>query len=88
MAYVPDSLVMVSNPVGGALPRYFEYYDAAPESNATLVGASFFSDGVTKGMRKGDIVDVIQTATPKYKTYQVLSTTGLAATVQAPTDIT
>ena len=88
MAYTADNLLMVSNPVGGALPRYFEYYDAAPESDATLVGAGFFSDLVTKGGRKGDIVDVIQTATPKYKRYQVLSTSGAAGTVQAPTAIT
>jgi hypothetical protein len=33
-------------------------------------------------------VDVCQTATPKYKRYQVLSTSGATATLQAPTAIT
>lgn len=89
MAYVPDALFMQTNPVGGgAYPRLFYYYDAAAESDATLVGAGFFSDGVTKGMRKGDLIDVVQVATPKYKRYQVLSVSGAAATVQAPTAIT
>ena len=89
MAYTPDNLLMSTNPVGGgAYPRLFYYYDAAAESDATLVGAGFFSDGVTKGMRKGDLIDVVQVATPKYKRYQVLSTSGTAATVQAPAAIT
>ena len=88
MAYTADSLYLAINPVGGAVPRVFVYYDAAPESDATIVGASWFSNGATAGMRKGDLVDVIQTATPKYKRYQVLSTSGAAATVQAPTAIT
>lgn len=90
MAYVPDALfLMCSGPVGGgAYPRLFAYYDAAAESDATLVGASFFSDGASKGMRKGDILDVVQVATPKYKRYQVLSVSGAAATIQAPTAIT
>lgn len=88
MAYTADNLIMTINSVGGALPREFTYYDAAPESDATLVGAGFIADGATKGMRKGDLVRVIQTATPKYKLYQVLSTSGAAATLQAPTAIT
>lgn len=89
MAYVPDALWLATNGVGAqAYPRLFYYYDAAAESDATLVGASFFSDGVTKGMRKGDMLDVVQVATPKYKRYQVLSTSGAAATVQAAAAIT
>lgn len=88
MAYTADNLYLVANPTGGALPRLFFYYDAAPESDATIVGASWFSDGVTKGMRKGDMVWAIQTGTPKFKAYQVLSVSGAAATVQAPTAIT
>lgn len=88
MAYTSDNVILTVNPIGGALPREFTYYDAAPESDATLVGAGFISDGVTLGMRKGDLVRVIQVATPKYKLYQVLSTSGAAATLQAPTAIT
>ncbi|RUU80012.1 hypothetical protein [Mesorhizobium sp. M7A.F.Ca.MR.362.00.0.0] len=89
MAYVPDALWMSTQSVGnGAYPRRFYYYDAAAESNATLIGASFFSDGVTKGMRVGDLLEVVQVGTPKYKIYQVASVSGAAATVAAPTAIT
>jgi len=88
MAYSADGVALVFNGVGAQGPRIFIYYDAAAESDATLVGAGFFATGATLGMRKGDLVDAIQTGTPKYKRYQVLSTSGAAATVQAPTAIT
>jgi hypothetical protein len=84
MAYVPDNLAMVINPTGGALPRVFHYLNATPDSNATIIGAGYFSDGVTKGMRVGDIVDAFNVGTPLYKRYQVLSVSGAAATVQTP----
>ena len=88
MAYVPDDLAMVINPVGGNLPRVFIYRNAAPDSDATIVGASWFSDGVTKGMRVGDLVDAVDTGTAKHKRYQVASVSGAAATVAAVTAIT
>lgn len=88
MAYSADGVALLFNGVGAAGIRTFIYTDVAVESDATLVGAGFFATGVTLGMRKGDIVDVVQTATPKYKRYQVLSVSGAAATVQAPTAIT
>jgi hypothetical protein len=88
MAYVPDNLAMVTNPVGGSLPRVFLYLNATPDADATVVGASYFSDGVTKGMRVGDLVDAINVGTAKYKRYQVASVSGAAATVAAPTAIT
>lgn len=88
MAYVADNLAMVVNPVGGGvIPRLF-VYQTASDADATIVGAGYFSDGVTKGMRVGDIVDVIATTGPKYKRYQVASVSGAAATVAAPTAIT
>lgn len=88
MAYVPDNLAMVVNPVGGGvIPRLFVYQTAA-DADATIVGAGYFSDGVSKGMRVGDLVDVIATTGPKYKRYQVASVSGAAATVAAPTAIT
>jgi hypothetical protein len=89
MAYTADNLWLGINPVGAqAYPRVFFYSDAAAESDATIVGASWFSDGATKGMRKGDLVDVVQFGTAKYKRYQVASVSGAAATVAAPTAIT
>jgi len=88
MAYTPDNLSLLTEPVGGIAPRVFGYYDAAAESDATIVGASWFSNGAACGMRKGDLVDVVQTGTAKYKRYQVASVSGNAATVAAPTAIT
>lgn len=88
MAYAADNLVLLHNGVGAQGVRVFLYTDTAVESDATIVGSGYFATGVTLGMRKGDIVDVVQTATPKYKRYQVLSVSGAAATVQAPTAIT
>lgn len=89
MAYVADNLFLISNGVGAqAYPRVFGYFNSAGDSDGTIVGAGYFSDGVTKGMRLGDIVDAVNTGTPKYKRYQVLSVSGAAATVQAPTAIT
>lgn len=88
MAYVADNLAMVVNPVGGGvIPRFF-VYQTASDADATIVGAGYFSDGVTKGMRVGDIVDVVATTGPKFKRYQVASVSGAAATVAAPTAIT
>lgn len=90
MAYVPNSLMMAVEPIAGLVPRLFYYHDVAAESNATLVGAGYFSDGIAKGMRVGDLVDVVQTPTVKTKRYQVASvnTTTGTATVAAPTAIT
>lgn len=88
MAYTPDTLALVFNGVGAqSLPRIFTYSTAA-DADATIVGASYFSDGVTKGMRVGDIVDAVASTGPKYKRYQVASVSGAAATVAAPTAIT
>ncbi|MBZ9807694.1 hypothetical protein [Mesorhizobium sp. ESP-6-2] len=88
MAYVADNLAMVINPVGGSLPRVFLYLNATPDADATIIGASYFSDGVTKGMRVGDLVDAVNVGTAKYKRYQVASVSGAAATVAAPVAIT
>lgn len=88
MAYNTGNLVLQAQPIGAQYPRIFTYYNAAADADAMIVGAGYFSDGAIKGMRKGDLVDVVDVATPKYKRYQVLSTSGDAATVQAPTAIT
>jgi len=53
-----------------------------------VVGSGYFSDGVILGMAVGDLVDVIEKPTAKYKRYQVASVSGDAATVAAPTAIT
>jgi hypothetical protein len=88
MAYIANNLALMFSPVSASMPRTFIYYNADADSDATIVGAGFFSDGVDKGLRKGDLVDVINIGTPKYKRYQGLSVSGSATTVQAPTAIT
>lgn len=87
MAYVADSLSMFDMGIGGATRRYFTYETAA-DSEATMVTAGYFSDGVTKGMRAGDVVMITATTGPKFKIYQVASVSGAAATIAAPTAIT
>ena len=90
MAYTPDTLVLMDIQISGYGPRIWRYSTAA-DADATIVGSGYFSDGYTKGMRAGDLVDVIATTGPKYKRYQV-TTAGTAAspatTVSAPTAIT
>lgn len=87
MAYVADNLTLAVQPIGSDLFRTFQYQTAA-DADATIVGSGYFSDGVTKGMRVGDLVMVVGTTGPKYKLYQVASVSGAAATVAAPTAIT
>lgn len=88
MAYVPDNLRMTyDGGIGGSVARHFSYTTAA-DADATIVGAGYFSDGVSKGMRVGDMVSVVATTGPKFKSYQVASVSGNAATVAAPTAIT
>ena len=90
MAYTPDTLALMDVQVGGYGPRIWKYTTAA-DADATIVGAGYFSDGYTKGMRAGDVVFAIATTGPKWKIYQV-TTAGTAAspatTVSAPTAIT
>lgn len=88
MAYIPDNLSLVYQPIGGTLPRTYTYLNTDDDSNATLVGAGFFSDGVTKGLRVSDMVIAVNPTTAKKKEYQVASVSGAAATVAAVTAIT
>jgi hypothetical protein len=88
MAYTSDNLNLVTATVGGESPRIFTYKNATPDADAVIIGAGYFSDGVTKGLRVGDLVDAINVGTAKYKRYQVASVSGAAATVAAPTAIT
>jgi hypothetical protein len=87
MAYVPENLRLAFAPIGDPIPRVF-VYTTASDADATIVGSGYFADGVTKGMRVGDVVDVVAATGPKYKRYQVASVAGNTATVTAPTAIT
>lgn len=88
MAYTADNLSLVTATVGGEVPRIFVYKNATPDADAVIVAAGYFSDGVAKGMRKGDLVDAVDTGTAKYKRYQVTTVSGTTVTVAAPTAIT
>ena len=90
MAYATAQLNLTVQAFGGDANgfRVFQYLNSDADSDATIVGAGFFSDGVTKGMKVGDLVDVVNVGTAKYKRYQVASLSGVAATVAAPTAIT
>lgn len=88
MTYDGSKLSLVVSNIGGANgPNKWLYLTG--DNNATLTGASFFSDGWKRGMRVGDLVECV-TTDPKYKLYQVsaVNTTTGAATVAAPTAIT
>jgi len=86
VAYTPDTLSLVVAGIEGRAPNAWTYSSA--DGDATIVGASYFSDGASKGMKVGDLVDAINPTGPKYKKYQVASLSGAAATVAAPTTIT
>lgn len=92
MAYATSRLNLVVQPFGGPAAgfRLWHYLNSDNDADATIVGSGYFSDGVSKGMAVGDLVDVVETGTAKYKRYQVASvnTTTKAATVAAPTAIT
>lgn len=78
MAYAtsnPPSLV--SQRVGDG-PAIWIYKSA--DDDATVNGASYFSDGVALGMQVGDIVLVVDTSTPKVSLHGVASVTSTAAT--------
>lgn len=90
MSYTPDTLCIFFNGVGGYQKKIW-IYETAADTDANIVGAGYFTDGYTKGMRAGDSVFAIATTGPKWKIYQV-TTAGTAAspatTVSAPTAIT
>jgi hypothetical protein len=87
MAYDPTKLRLIDDDFSGNIARLW-FYTTAADADATIVGASYFSDGVKRGMRVGDMVHVVATTGPKFKQYQVASLTTTAATVAAPTAIT
>lgn len=85
--YDSSKLSLIVEDIGNQGAAVWRYTTAA-DADATIVAAGYFADGVTRGMKVGDLVDVIATTGPKYKRYQVASVSGAAATVAAPTAIT
>jgi hypothetical protein len=62
----------------GNNPTVWSYRDG--DDDATVNGAGYFTDGVTLGMKVGDMVWVYDTATPKGSLHFVTSVSGQAAT--------
>lgn len=88
MAYVPGNLRLGVQNIEGSVAKLW-FYTTAADSDATITGSLYFSDGDKKGMAVGDLVDVVATTGPKYKKYQVtVVTAGSGATVAAPSAIT
>ena len=77
MAYASSSLAQISQSLQPAQPSLWMY--SGTDSHATTDGASFFSDGATKGMRVGDLVLVWSTGDGTGKIHRV-------ASVAAPAD--
>ena len=77
MSYSNTGLSLVGQTFGGT-SRIWIYKSA--DDDATVNGASYFSDGVTFGMAVGDIVLVVDTNTPKVSFCGVASVSGNAAT--------
>lgn len=86
MAYTPSTLRDLVQDLEGNAGKVWSY--TTTDADGTITGAGYFSDGVLRGMKVGDLVDAINTTGPKYKRYQVASVSGNAATVAAPTAIT
>lgn len=78
MAYTGNTLSLIDYTIEGG---WKEWTYVTSDSLATVKGAGYFSDGVTRGMEVGDFVNVINTVTPAYAIYAVSSVSGNAATV-------
>jgi hypothetical protein len=78
MAYTANTLSMwTGGPVEGA-QKLWTYVTS--DTLLTVKGASYFSDGVSRGMQVGDFVMVVNPGTA-YALYAVTSVSGAAATV-------
>lgn len=79
MAYAvtnPPRLMVPSMNSSG--PNIWTYQSA--DVDDTVNGASYFSNGVSLGMKVGDLVWIYDQTTPKGSVAYVASTSGLAAT--------
>jgi hypothetical protein len=86
MAYTADTLGLVYQPTGGTVARVFIY--SSTDADGSITGSGYFSDGVAKGMRVGDLVQAVNAVAAKYKLYQATVIATGAVTVAAPTAIT
>lgn len=76
MSYSNNGLSLIAQAIGG---RKVWLYESA-DDDATVNGASYFTDGVKFGMKVGDVVIVVDTVSPKASFHFVTSVSGAAAT--------
>jgi len=77
MAYTGSNLSIKAQTIAG----YKEFVYATTDAIATVNTTGYFSDGYARGMRVGDVVTVIDTATPTTTlcvVSDVNATTGVA----------
>ena len=74
MAYSTNGLIRL----GGDNNGHSTWQYSSADVDDTVNGASYFSDGVARGMKSGDAVIVIDTTTPKASLCYV-STVGATA---------
>ena len=80
MAYDGTKLNLLKSGVGGG-PALWDYTHS--DARATVEGASYFSDGVSRGMKVGDKVIVCFTTGYVTTIHAVASVSGAAATINA-----
>lgn len=78
MAYVVTNPPQCAVPGIGSAPAIWTYKSA--DDDATVNGASYFSNGAALGMKVGDLVYVFDSGTPKGSVHYVTSVSGAAAT--------
>lgn len=80
MSYSNANLSCAKSGVSGG-PNIWTYVSG--DARATVEGASYFSDGVTFGMKLGDPVIVVYTTGYVTTIHAVASVSGTAATINA-----
>lgn len=76
MSYANGNLALVAETIGGKKRRVWLYTSA--DAKATVIAGGYISDGVKFGMAVGDIVFIIDTATPTGSFAFVTSVSGNA----------
>jgi hypothetical protein len=77
MTYAGEDLQLLTSNIGNK-PNIWSYKSADVDS--AVNAADYFSDGVTRGMKVGDMVWVYDTTTPKGSCHYVSTVSGNAAT--------
>ena len=82
MGYSNAGLRCIVDRIGGG-PALWYY--SSTDAHGTVAGASYFSDGVSFGMRVNDVVIVVDTDSATTTIHGVASISGLAVTINAAT---